>query len=629
MKLDRVDVKNFRSIQEITVKFDPPCRILVGINESGKSNILKALRLLSDDFNPTNKDDLRDPLPNEREIDESYVRVVFRFEKNESDKLLEQASSMILSSAKNPDIVSLEGQKQSLKAFCVQRNEGLYTVNILKETKSSGYWKIDQRYELLSGWKRVTELCPPDFSIEANGQKHTPSKYKLIRSADFPGIPPEYLAEAELDDLAKLVGSLIVKITEESLPDVLVWTYDAKNLLPSSVNIAAFATNPDSCVPLKNMFVLAGIDDIGASIEKARKGTINQFQNYLNRIAKKTTSHFRGVWREYKNIEFSLDLNSDQIIPGVKEKNTHDFARRSDGFNRFVTFLLMISIKVKTGDLHDSVLLIDEPDTSLHPSGARYLRDELITISRTNYVVYSTHSIFMIDPGDIDRHYIVKKKDEITTIRSAGGSNIADEEVLYNALGHSVFAILKKKNLIFEGWKDKHLFEVALADSSAELKRKYKDIGICHARGARNIKAITPMIELARRQCLIVSDSDAPAKEQQKIYKQDKGYGMWKNYQQIDSTIQAITGEDFVRNDFIVRQINSVLSRSAMPPFDQRLLPQKKGKLAVIFKWLTDNGMTTGQAKDTITQIKNAIFEKLKHQNIEDTYTKLLRGISI
>lgn len=100
MKLDSVRIKNFRSIKEIRFDFDPPCRVLVGINESGKSNILTALSLLSDDYEPDKKDDLREALQNEGEIDESYVRFVFKFEKKESDQLFKAVSSVILSSLK-------------------------------------------------------------------------------------------------------------------------------------------------------------------------------------------------------------------------------------------------------------------------------------------------------------------------------------------------------------------------------------------------------------------------------------------------------------------------------------------------------------------------------------------------
>lgn len=629
MKLNRVEIKNFRSIQDTTLDFDPRCRVLVGINESGKSNILNALALLGEDFKPVKKDDLREALPDEDLINESYVRFVFKFQKEESDELLEKVSSKILSSAKNPDIVSISNKNKNVKEFCATRNEGLYSADILGEEKSFKYWRLGTNYKLLAGWKKPTAACPADFSVKINGQEYKLAEYKLARVADLGEIPDNYLEDANIEDLAKLSGNAITEISKENLPDTLFWEYDENNLLPGNVKIAEFCANSDSCVPLKNMFSLAGIDDIKTSIEDARKGTDNQFQNYLNRIAKKTTSHFRNVWKEYKNIEFSLKLNADQIIPGVKEKNTLDLSRRSDGFKRFVTFLLMISVNVKTNNLRDTLLLIDEPDASLHPTGARYLRDELIKISQKNYVVYSTHSIFMIDSGDIIRHYIVKKKNEITNIESAKESNIADEEVLYNALGHSVFAIIKENNLIFEGWKDKHLFSVAIENAGANIKKKYKDVGVCHAKGVKTVKAITPMIELAKRKCVIVSDGDKPAKEQQKIYKKEKGFGEWKTYQDIDSTIEAITGEDFIKNDFIAKQIKNALSGTTIPAFDETTLPDKKGKLVAISKWLTDNGMTADQTKDTVEIIKNSIFENLGHSSIDEVeYKKLLEGIS-
>ena len=517
----------------------------------------------------------------------------------------------------------------NINNFCAGRNEGLYIVNILKENKGFYYWSFSYLYKIINGWKKPSPTCPPTYDVEIDGKKYKLANYRLIHLRDFSEVSNEYLVDANFSDLSTLIGEIINEITKNNLPNTLVWEYDEKNLLPNDVNIQKFSSNPDSCLPLKNMFILAGIINIQTSIANAMSGTDNQFQNFLNRIAKKTTNHFRAVWKEYRNVEFSLNLNSDQIIPGIKEKNTLDFARRSDGFKRFVTFLLMISVNVKTNHLINTLLLIDEPDNGLHPSGIRYLRDELIRISKKNYVVYSTHSTFMIDSGDIGRHYIVKKKNEITTIDSAKASNIADEEVLYNALGHSIFSILKENNIIFEGWNDKRLFHIALEKASSKLKRKFSNIGICHARGVKTIKAITPMFELANRNCIIVSDSDKPAKEQQKIYRQDKGFGLWKKYQEINSKIEAITGEDFIKNDFITKKIKSVLSGNNMPAFSQSILPDKKGKIAAILDWLIKNGMTQDQAKDTLIKIKNSIFEDLKPNNIEETYNLLLKEIPV
>jgi len=626
MRLSYVQIKNFRSIEEVKVEFDPTCRVLVGINESGKSNILRALSLLKPTSMPVKKDDLREALPDEDQIEESLIRFVFKFEKKESDKLFEMISVKIATNTKNPEIVSTT-KPLTLKDFCITRDEGIYKVDILKENKFFSSWSFDNKYKLLSGYKKPTSACPTDFIVELKGQKYQLSQYKLIRAVDFKDVPETYLEDATQEDLSSLVSDAIIQITKDNVPDTRFWEYSEDNLLPSHVIINDFANNPDTCIPLKNMFALAGITEIKSSIDEKRKGTDNQFQNYLNGVAKKTTNHFRSVWKEYKNIEFSLQLNADKIIPGIKERNVHDFARRSDGFKRFVSFLLMISVNVKTDNINNTLLLIDEPDISLHPTGARYLRDELIRISKTNYVVYSTHSIFMIDSEDINRHYIVTKKDEITSIAPAGESNIADEEVLYNALGYSVFAVLKEKNIIFEGWNDKRLFQIAIENASATQKKKYKELGICHARGVKSIKTITPMIELAKRKCTIISDSDVTAKEQQKLYSQEKGYGDWKIYQEVEPTIEAITGEDFIKNDFITEQVKEALSGASMPTFDDKIIPNKN-KLVAILKWLTDNGMTKDQANATIIKIKHSIFENLKYKNIEADYNKLIENIS-
>lgn len=628
MKLDKVEIKNFRSIQDIAVDFQPTCRVLVGINESGKSNILRALSLLSDKVNPVKKDDQRDALPDEDNIEEAYVRFIFKFEKKESDQIFEHAVNKVAASEKNPVMVLFGGKRQTLKEFCFLRDETLYEADILEETKRFTYWALGVKYGLLPGWKKPTPACPADFVVELSGKKYQLSQYKLLKASDFQDVPPEYLEDANIKDLSRLTGEIIIELAKNNVPKTLMWEYDEGNLLPSSVKIPDFSANPESCIPLKNMFLLAGVDDIKSGLDSARQGTDNQFQNYLDRVAKKTTNHFRKVWKEYRNIEFSLKLNADQIIPGIKEKNTYDFARRSDGFKRFVTFLLMISVNVKTDNLRDTLLLIDEPDISLHPSGVRYLRDELIEISKTNYVFYSTHSIFMIDTTDLARHYIVKKEKEITTIEPAKNSNIADEEVLYNALGHSVFSVLKEKNIIFEGWNDKHLFLMALKSANASLKNKFKNVGFCHAKGVGTIKAITPMIELAKRGCLIISDCDTAALDQQRIYKKDKGFGEWKTYKNIDSTVKVITGEDFVKNDFISKRVKEVLSGTAMPVFDQTVLDDRN-KLAKIMKWLIDNGMNIEQAKDTVAKIKNSVFEKLKSQDIDSEYNKILEGITL
>ena len=293
--------------------------------------------------------------------------------------------------------------------------------------------------------------------------------------------------------------------------------------MPEKVDISSFRSDPNSCIPLKNMFLLYGIeeDEIGDFVESDLiGGSRNRCRNALNKIALETTTYFKSVWRgkEAQNIEFSLEYSNEQLITNIKEENLYRIDQRSDGFKRFVYFLLTLFLQAKTDRLSNTLLIFDEPSIGLHPSSERDLRDELIKISKGNYLVYSTHSISMIDPVCIDRHYIVKRDEEdkeVTRIERPGDSELFDSEVLLNALGYSVFEAISEKVLIFEGWRDKKLFYVGLEATSQALEDKYKNVGICHARGAKHIKSVTSLIELAKRKCLIVSDGDEASKRGQ------------------------------------------------------------------------------------------------------------------
>lgn len=280
--------------------------------------------------------------------------------------------------------------------------------------------------------------------------------------------------------------------------------------------------------------------------------------------------------------------------------------------------------------LTNSLLLIDEPDMSLHPSGSRYLRDELIDIAKKNFVVFSTHSIFMIDKENISRHIIVKKEHEKTNITNATKSNVVDEEVLFNALNYTVFDILQKNNLIFEGWRDKKLFQTAVSkipDTHAKelkvLKEKLKNIGLCHAEGVKDVRNITPLLELANRSCFIVSDSDAPAKEKQKEYQKLRGYGTWKRYDEISKSVSAETADDFIKEDVFKKHLEK--AKQGLPSLTGDPPLGTSGRMAVVKKWLTSQGINQEQTKEFLDGLKSALFDDLKVVDIDASYYDFLK----
>jgi len=97
---------------------------------------------------------------------------------------------------------------------------------------------------------------------------------------------------------------------------------------------------------------------------------------------------------------------------GVKFKNKTT-NQRSDGFRQLISFLLTLSAENLSKELANTILLLDEPETHLHPTAQINLKNELIKLSQNsnnNIVFFATHSNYMIDKENIDRCYKIQKE---------------------------------------------------------------------------------------------------------------------------------------------------------------------------------------------------------------------------
>lgn len=517
----------------------------------------------------------------------------------------------------------------TLDRFCATR-EGVYIVDVAKNAKHAATWAL-LKPQIVNNWRKVGSACPPDFSVSLSNSEPTLLKnFLLVDTSEFAEIPGEYLEDATVDDLSNAVTALIVQKLSANLPKVLFWNYDEKNLLPPKVNLDQFCANPDICLPLKRMFQLHKTSDIKAAVASAKAASANGLNNLLRRVAERTSKHFHDTWREYDKIKFALATNGPDLEAGIEDESNHyELSQRSDGFKRFVTFLLMVSAEQESNQLKDTLLLIDEPEIGLHPTGARYLMDELIDIARNNYVVFSTHSIFMIDSKIVNRHLIIRKTNEITVAEEVSESNIQDEEVIYKSLGYSIFSNLKERNLIFEGWRDKKLFEIAISRVPAayEDTKVLRAIGRCFVRGVKQVENVTPLFEAGDRKCLILSDGDAMAREHQKRYQAERGYGLWKRYDEVLPGTGAITGEDFIKEDAFEPAIAETANRYKVGELPVADLNHPRGRITVLRGWLARAGVPNEEIDKALDEIKGLVFDSLKNSDIKPDYFDYLRAI--
>ena len=590
MKLDRFEIKNFRSIEDIKINIEEKngkkCLILVGKNEAGKSNILKAISAVFNGYKVSIKDQRKTASDN----DEYCIDAIFKLtQKDISDikeKLIEEYHIESLDIFENN--LSIESFIQ--EAF----GEMILTLSIKdNDTPSLAYWE----HEELNDKYKVSNL----FYYSTDNRQIT----KLEGEINSPLLEP-----LTYDYIKRIVFEIIknIKPMENIYRRVIFWEYSDSHLLPPNVNIENFKNNPDICMPLKNIFYLSNIKDIQQDIENAAKKD-KGLHSFLDNISNKATKEFRKIWPDLNNIEFIIRKDGEEFDIRIKEKEFYSNEDRSDGFKRFIAILLMLSIESRTQEADNRLILFDEPDAFLYPTSARFLKEELLKISENSIVIYSTHSPFMIDSECIERHLIIERKDDISEIVPQGKSPFQEDELLKRAIGSHIFESIQSKNIIFEGYTDYKVFKIAYKD------KDFKDCGLVYIGGIKEVNIITTMMMLTGKKFLIVSDSDETSKNKRKDFEKDFPdlKENWLEYDEVcDKSNKIKTLEDFYEVDYLSARIKQYN--------EDYEYDKKKSSIDNIDK-------AVSQDKEKRLEIKNALAINAKKENIKKEYSDFIKKI--
>src|SRR5690606_33256399 len=119
-------------------------------------------------------------------------------------------------------------------------------------------------------------------------------------------------------------------------------------------------------------------------------------------------------------INLYVEIEGTQCYVMVEEQDDsipkYNMDQRSDGFKQFIAILLNLIIESERDTSGKQIILLDEPEIHLHPSGIKYLREQLIRMGKENILFVATHSIYMVDKLSLARHFKVQKEKAITTI---------------------------------------------------------------------------------------------------------------------------------------------------------------------------------------------------------------------
>lgn len=150
------------------------------------------------------------------------------------------------------------------------------------------------------------------------------------------------------------------------------------------------------------------------------KGVLTQLEKTLNKKLQKISEDFNKLYYlDDSPYSFSISLESDSIYFSIfRGDQALSLDYQSAGFKWFFNlyFGLLYTIELDSGD----IIIMDEPAMNIHPKGQKEVRVFLKDFAIRNdiTIVLATHSPFLIDLDYLDELRIVQNKDNITSIEN-------------------------------------------------------------------------------------------------------------------------------------------------------------------------------------------------------------------
>lgn len=216
--------------------------------------------------------------------------------------------------------------------------------------------------------------------------------------------------------------------------------------------------------------------------------TINKLQQpILNKISKSLKNSVSEFIPDVKSVSIkNQDSISDIINASCKvfidDGTETELQLKGDGVISLTAISLLQSFSRKKSSEQGFVLLLEEPESHLHPKAIHNLKDVLREISKTNQVIITTHSPIAIERLEADHNIIVqnnkaKPAKDLNEIRESLGIVMSD-----NLSG--AFLVL-----LVEGEEDKVILEQWLKKKSSKISSALSNgiMIIDHLNGATNI----------------------------------------------------------------------------------------------------------------------------------------------
>ncbi|WP_340028480.1 AAA family ATPase [Paenibacillus sp. FSL H7-0940] len=509
MKLVWAQIKNFRSIKDSgKIYFNPNLTVLAGKNESGKSNILKALDCFSKNTFDRDSDYPIDYISEYPEVivhfelednDLQNIKEFFTLNKNSSKK---SNGVTITRTAESNEVINIEIFNDTLEYIVTETDKATAAINKELRTRYKTNIEAMTSASLVVIIREINSLLTAINNLD-NEQINKIST--ILQDLD-----------SYFDLLTKIHNFSVGAIFKETIPN-FVYFSSFEDIIPDSISSNAEIT------PIVNRFFKVVNQDPSLLFGE----TSPQRRRLLtDRISKKVSGNFMGYYSQ-DSISLTINLDGNGInffVYGLDNQKPFQPRQRSQGLQWFLSFYLTLEAEMKTG----SILLIDEPGLYLHASAQEDLSIMLNDLSVNSPIVISTHSHWLMDPNRLERIRLVIKDNDSTYVENKihkGADNNTMKPIL-SAIGLGLknnISTFGKRVVLVEGYSDYYYLEAMRYYFNEILEIKLDNFKLYPCLGSAQIINVLTLIIDSETDYYILLDNDKAGQQTEKKLKNECG----------------------------------------------------------------------------------------------------------
>lgn len=502
MKLLSFKIENYRSILNTECHLSQDITVLAGKNEAGKTTILSALQCFNSNVKATSFD-------NPLNFDADYppeATITLEINEQEKEKILKEFKLDFKKFKNNTVIINfnLAERKYGISgSFYDDVIKNLLKLTSDEKININGM--IDEINNLINERQisLVSIIHVDDDNIEIISDSLDAHLDSLPRNPENnqQNYPDLYSKINELKSIVQTIlkrDDLLLRLIWDNRPKFVMFS-SFDDLLPASVDYGEFInenTLKEKHEIIHDLITLANLD-----VNKLQTEDRQVRENLTAKASTITTTKFQKFWNQ-NPVEFKFSIDQPLVSIFIKDKGREELYKpeqRSKGFQWYLSFYLRLESQANE---KNTIVLIDEPGLYLHPKAQHDVLNVLEDLSKTNQIIYTTHSPYLIDPDNLNRVRLVvkdQKTNQTTITRSFHSGGDADTITpIITAIGLDISRGLlfsKKLNVVMEGVSDYYYLRGMIEFLRKQKKYNFpSDVSLIPCMGHTTIGLITSLL---------------------------------------------------------------------------------------------------------------------------------------